>query len=101
VAVFVIVAALGPLLMPHAGDDDQLCVPVEAGSGTPVMRTPAAAPQPHHCAVCHSIRSFRTALADCGPAAARLVSEQAVAAAMRAWRRAPALDRLPARAPPA
>ena len=34
--------------------------------------------QPHHCVICHSIRSFRTALADCGPAAVNLTAEHGV-----------------------
>jgi hypothetical protein len=56
--------------------------------------------QPHHCVICHSIRSFRTALADCGPAAVTLTAEHAVDATADASLRAPAFDRLPARAPP-
>ena len=56
----------------------------------PAGRLPAAADrQPHHCAICHSIRSFRTALSDCGPAAVSLTAEHGVDASADASRRAP------------
>jgi mono/diheme cytochrome c family protein len=94
---------LSPLALPHADDDDLLCAPVSASPDAPATWTAAAGgdPQPHHCVICHSVRSFRSALADCGPAAVNLTAENGVDASADVSRRAPALDRLPARAPPA
>jgi hypothetical protein len=94
---------LAPFVAPHAADDDLLCAPVGASPDPPARWTTdtGGARQPHHCVICHSIRSFRTALADCGPAAVNLTAEHGVDAFADASRRAPAFDRLPARAPPA
>jgi hypothetical protein len=102
-AALLLLAWLSPLAVPHAGDDDLLCAPLGASPDAPARLTTAgeANRQPHHCVICHSIRSFRTALSDCGPAAVLLTAEHGVDALADASRRAPAFDRLPARAPPA
>jgi mono/diheme cytochrome c family protein len=94
---------LSPLAVPHAADDDLLCVPAGASPDASAQWTADSGGdrQPHHCVICHSFRSFRSALADCGPAAVNLAAEHGVDALADASRRAPALDRLPARAPPA
>jgi len=102
-AAVLLLAWLSPLAVPHAAEDDLLCAPSQASSDAPARFTTDGDgdSQPHHCVICHSIRSFRSALADCGPAAAGLAAEHGVDASADASRRAPALDRLPARAPPA
>ena len=72
-------------MAPHAADDDLLCAPVGASPDAPARWTTdsGGAREPHHCVICHSIRSFRTALADCGPAAAGLTAEHGVDARRR------------------
>jgi hypothetical protein len=93
---------LFPLAVPHAADDDLLCLPAAgAGDAGAAWTTDGGGDrQPHHCVICHSIRSFRTVFADCGPACVGLTAEHAIDALADNSRRAPALDRLPARAPP-
>jgi mono/diheme cytochrome c family protein len=102
-AGLLLLAWLLPLGVPHAGDDDLLCAPLGASPDGSARwtRVGGADRQPHHCVICHSIRSFRTALSDSGPAAVSLTAEHGVDALADASRRAPAFDRLPARAPPA
>jgi hypothetical protein len=102
-AAVLLLVWLAPLAVPHAADDDLLCVPGASSPEAPAQLTAVAGGdrQPHHCVICHSFRSFRSALADCGPAAVSLAAEHGVDASADATRRAPALDRLPARAPPA
>jgi mono/diheme cytochrome c family protein len=102
-AALLVLVWLSPLALPHAADDDLLCAPVSASTDVPATWTAAAGgdPQAHHCVICHSVRSFRSALADCGPAAVNLTAENGVDASADVSRRAPALDRLLARAPPA
>ena len=101
-AALLLVVWLAPLVIPHAGDDDFLCAPVAASkTSTGVKSVSGGNRQAHHCIVCHSIRSFRSALADCGPVAVFLTAEHHVDALADASHRAPAFDRLPARAPPA
>jgi hypothetical protein len=99
-AALLLVATFAPLATPHVGDDDALCAPVNAASDALDVLPMAAGQQAHHCVVCHSVRSYRSALSDCGSAHVGLTSERTVAATVRVWHRAPALDRLPARAPP-
>jgi hypothetical protein len=102
-AAFVLLAWMAPWLAPHAMGDDPWCAPLEAASGTLTFRATVAGSdqEPHHCAICHSIRSFRTALSDCGPATTTLNAERLVAVRVIGFRPAPASVRLPARAPPA
>jgi hypothetical protein len=95
---------LAPLVAPHAADDDVLCVPLAPSSdaASASWTTVAEADQqPHHCVICHSLRSYRTALSDCGPAAVNQAARYAVDAFPSTGHRSPALDSLPARAPPA
>jgi mono/diheme cytochrome c family protein len=102
-AAVLLLAWLSPLAVPHAADDDLLCVPAGASPDAPAQWAAVGGGdrQPHHCVICHSFRSFRSALADCGPAAVSLAAEHGVYVLADPSRRAPALDRLPARAPPA
>jgi hypothetical protein len=101
-AAMLLVAWLSPLVVAHA-EDDLLCAPLSAAPDAPArLAGPTGVDrQAHHCIICHSMRSFRTALADCGPAAVNLTAEHGVDASADVSRRAPAFDRLPARAPPA
>jgi hypothetical protein len=57
--------------------------------------------EPDHCAVCHSVRSPRRPFGPAVHGRAPLVTWAVVDAPETAARRAPALDRIPARAPPA
>jgi hypothetical protein len=91
---------LVPFFVPHAGDD-QLCASVGVGEDALRVRPDAGAEQPHHCVICHSIRSYRTALSDCGPVSVTLTAEHSVPVSVIGWHREPAFDRVPARAPPA
>jgi hypothetical protein len=94
---------LVPFVVPHAADD-QLCASVAVGPGgndALRVRPDAGADQPHHCVICHSIRSYRTSLSDCGPIAVPLTAEHSVPLSVIGWHREPAFDRVPARAPPA
>lgn len=56
---------------------------------------------PDHCAVCHAARSPRRSFAPAGEVHAPRLPGSVVVAPDVVSRRAPALDRLPARAPPA
>jgi hypothetical protein len=96
-------AWLAPLVAPHAAGDDLLCAPLAARDAAPSLRptTTHADQQPHHCVICHSARSHRTALSDLGPASVVLTPGHELAPIVTACHRTPALDGLPARAPPA
>lgn len=91
---------LVPFFVPHAADD-RLCAPSSAGEDATRVRADAGADQPHHCVICHSIRSSRTALSDCGPVVVTLAAEHSIPVSVIGWQREPAFDRVPARAPPA
>jgi hypothetical protein len=102
-AMLLLLAWLAPVVAPHAGGDDLLCEVPAAGGGDGSVR-PAVddSGQPgHHCVICHSARSHRTGPADLGIAAVVLTPGHAIAPIVSGARRAPALDNLPARAPPA
>jgi hypothetical protein len=98
-----LLAMLAPVVAPHAGGDDLLCEFPVSDDGAPSARAVADdSGQPaHHCVICHSARSSRTALATLGLAAVVLTPEHAIPPSVSGAHRAPALDRLPARAPPA
>lgn len=97
-----LLAMLAPVVAPHAGGDDLLCEFPVSDDGAPSVRAVADSGQPaHHCVICHSARSSRTALATLGLSAVVLTSEHAIPPSVSGAHRAPALDRLPARAPPA
>jgi hypothetical protein len=92
-----------PLAVPHPVDDDGLYVDIGWSSDArSQLVVPAGTVQPpEHCAVCHTLRSFRSSLAHCGPVSVVLVSARPIDDFIALSHRAPALDRLPARAPPA
>jgi hypothetical protein len=102
-ATMLLLAWLAPIVAPHAGGDDLLCEVPAASSGAGSVRATADdSGQPgHHCVICHSARSHRAGAADLGLAAVVLSPGHAVAPIVAGARRAPALDNLPARAPPA
>jgi hypothetical protein len=97
-----VLAWLAPLVLPHAGDDDLLCVSVPSqDAGLGMRATVGAEQQQHHCVICHSARSYRSALSDCGAVAVSLSAEQPVASFTIGRPRTPAFDRRLSRAPPA
>jgi hypothetical protein len=97
-AGLLLAAWLVPIAAPHA-DDDPLCSP-GAGTGTLGVRAQAAADAaPHHCVICHSLRSSRSP-SDCDTPATVVTSERHRAAEHPRATCAPALAQLPARAPP-
>ncbi len=101
-AALLLLAWLIPIVAPHSAADDVLCVPIEAGSGTAGVKAQVGVgTPPHHCVICHTLRSYRTALSDCGPAATILTTERLDSLPAADGLRAAALDQLPARAPPA
>ena len=102
-ATALLLAWLAPIVAPHAGGDDLLCeIPVSETGAASVRATVDDSGQPaHHCVICHSARSYRSALTDLGLAAIVLAPEHAVAPVISGVHRSPALDNLPARAPPA
>jgi hypothetical protein len=102
-AALLLLAMLAPIVAPHAGGDDLLCEFPVSDDGAPSVRAVADdSGQPaHHCVICHSARSSRTALAALGLAAVVLTPEHAIPSSVSGAHRASALDRLPARAPPA
>jgi hypothetical protein len=102
-ATVLLLAWLAPVVAPHAGGDDLLCEVPAAGSGAGSVRaTVDDGGQPaHHCVICHSARSHRTGAADLALAAVVFTPGHAIAPTVVGARRAPALDNLPARAPPA
>lgn len=101
-AALLLLAWLVPIVAPHSADDDLLCVPIEPTAGTAAVKAQASVDSPpHHCVVCHTLRSYRGALSDCGPAVTALTAERIDSRPAAEGLRAAAHDRLPARAPPA
>jgi hypothetical protein len=101
-AAVLLLAWLIPIVAPHSAADDVLCVPNEAASGAAAVKAQAGVhPPPHHCVICHTLRSYRVALNDCGPAATILTAERVDPLPTANGLRAAALHQLPARAPPA
>jgi hypothetical protein len=91
-----------PLALPHYADDDPICVRAQTGkddSGR--FEEPKAASQPNHCAICHSARSFRSAVHTADRGGVQLAAIDGVVSPIRFPQRAPEFDRIPARAPPA
>jgi hypothetical protein len=87
--------------LPHGAGDD-LCAPnpLEAHDESKhVMGAPDGA-DPHHCAVCHSIRTSRRPFTCVAHLRSPLTRGALIHASEAIARRAPALDKLPARAPP-
>ena len=75
--------------VPQAHDESQHAI--GAASGVDIQ----------HCAVCHSVRASRGPFGTLDHGRAPLIDGGTVRASEAVGRRAPALDRLPARAPPA
>ena len=91
-----------PLALPHAGDDDALCIAWSDAAGATTGRLDAASTQqaPDHCAICHSVRTFRNSVAQGGFVPLGLSPGDLLAAPEHSVHLASALVRLPARAPP-
>ena len=85
----------------HRASDDACAVGVfEAHDESKhVVGAPGGA-EPDHCAVCHSIRSPKRPFGPAAHLSAPLVLGALIHQSETASRRAPSLDRLPARAPP-
>jgi hypothetical protein len=95
----IVPASLSALL--HDASDDALCqASIASGSGAPQIgaaRTTSA--EKGHCAVCHWLKSLRTALQSTGHTS--LVTEfQPVVSSLRAAAGLAPVDGIPARAPP-
>lgn len=102
IAGLLLLAWLTPIALPHAAADDRLCESVASTDQSAAVAPLAATdPQPHHCVICHTARAFRTALVDCGSVPALVFANAEINVSIVLGHRAPALDRLPARAPPA
>jgi hypothetical protein len=103
VAIVLLVAGWGvPLVFPHAGEDDLLCiVGGPAGENAPARVDASGNPAPpEHCVICHAARAFGADLAGRKPVASDVLRGRAVATPPH-----PAVARtyfgpLPARAPP-
>ena len=100
-AGLLLLAWLAPVVAPHAAGDDVLCAPSSEAEDLLRLQPNADVAGPHHCVICHSIRSFRSALADCGPASGTLTPEHSVPVYEMGRHREPAFACVPARAPPA
>ena len=90
----------GPVVFQHEGRDDFACAP--GGATDRDIAEIAAAPSgaAQHCLVCHWTRSLRTPSPSSAYATSLLITATTVDVAEGKSHRAPALDRLPARAPP-
>ena len=75
--------------LPQTHDESKHAIGAPSGADT------------EHCAICHSVRTPRRPLGTISPVTAPLVDRGPVCAPEPLARRAPALDNLPARAPPA
>jgi hypothetical protein len=93
---------IGPLALPHAGDDDLLCILWSDAAGATTGRFDAASAHqaPDHCAICHSARAFRNSVAQGGFVPLGLSPGDLLAAPENLVHPGSALVRLPARAPP-
>jgi hypothetical protein len=93
-----------PLAIPHSWGDDPICVLVQRGDSSDTSRiggVVVSAAQPEHCVVCHTARSFRSAPTSGGRLSVATTTGLVLDTPAGYVRRAPAFDRLPARAPPA
>ena len=104
VAVVLLLASARGL--PHLAQDDFACVPSALSYAGPHdesqhgLQPAGAAHEQEHCAVCHWTRSLRSPRAHVAGSAASEHSASAVHGAASSAPLAPALDNLPARAPP-
>ena len=89
--------------VPHVDSGDRACAPVMNGGHDESKHAfRAAVPVEHeHCEICHWIRLPRSAFAPVAPFRWPLSAGLTLDACDPFTHRAPALDRLPARAPPA
>jgi hypothetical protein len=100
-AALLVAAWVCPLLVPHAGDDDRLCVPLTREAADASTVAPASSvQQPEHCAICHTARSFRAALLAVAGGVDTLAAQPVVGDPEHRPLRALGQDRLPARGPP-
>ena len=89
--------------VPHFDQADRACAPVLTGEHDESKHAfrALAASEHDHCAICHWTRLPRSAFAPTPPFQSPLCTGVAVEPGDPFTHRAPALDRLPARAPPA
>ena len=102
-ALLLLVTGWGvPLAFPHLAEDDLLCALGEAADGRGDARLEGHGPDgpADHCAVCHSLRSFRTAGLYAQLASTVMVSARLSPVIDTAGRTGVVDHRLPARAPP-
>jgi hypothetical protein len=97
VAVLLLLAAPSGLL--HAGSDDFACLPGATADGGATLGA-AGGDTADHCLVCHWTRSLRSPSPPVARIHAALVAATPIDESCPIAQRAPALDRLPARAPP-
>lgn len=90
----------GPSSLQHAGSDDYGCMPQAESTGGAAL-TGAPSQTPEHCPVCHWTRSLRSPFASAVHVGYAAAATAEVSLSRLLTHRAPALDRLPARAPPA
>jgi hypothetical protein len=98
--IAVLVLLCGPAGLLHSGIDDLACV-ASGAPGDGLARLGAGpADLSEHCLVCHWTRSLRSTSLSVARAHAVLVVGAGIDVSPPIARRAPALDRLPARGPP-
>lgn len=99
-ALVLVTCWLVPLAFPHDAGDDPLCVPELASKGTDQIGGATNSRQPDHCVVCHTARSFRSAVNETARIPVWLTAGLLIDQPVEPFRRGPAFYRLPARAPP-
>ena len=98
-AIAVLVLLAGSASLVHWGKDDLACVPGGAPDADGAAFA-AASDTADHCLVCHWTRSLRSPSAAVPRVQSALVAADRFDVLPPAALRAPALDRVPARAPP-
>jgi hypothetical protein len=91
-----------PLAIPHAGEDDRLCIPAYDRTDGAKVRPDATVHEtaPDHCAICHSARAFRTGITQSAFVLVNLSPGDLLTALDSSALVVSARFRLPARAPP-
>ena len=102
-AVAVLLLLVSVAGVPHFDKGDRACAPVVAGEHDESKHAfrQATTTEHDHCAICHWTRLLRSAFAPLPPFRTPLSTCVAIEIVDPFSHRAPALDRLPARAPPA